>query len=143
MTGVHQGDNLAPLLFVLVFQAAMESLELTNECKEITKPQYKYFPNTKTGKPRRRLPGQDTSAKGKAFTHWLSLYVDDSACILPTREDAAKTANLILNYLKRFGLQTHTGTSSKKSKTEVLFIPKGDDTDNKTELSPVILSNRT
>ena len=33
LTGVHQGDNLAPLLFILVFQAAMESLETTRQRK--------------------------------------------------------------------------------------------------------------
>ena len=48
LTGVHQGDNLDPPLFVLVFQAAMESLELTNECKDIVKPRYKYLPNMLT-----------------------------------------------------------------------------------------------
>ena len=121
----------------------MESLELTNECKKIDKPQYKYFPNTVAGKPRGRLTGQGTTAKGKDFTHWLSLYVDDSAFILPTREDATKTADLTLNHLKRFGLQMHTGTSNKKSKTEVLFIPRRNDTSNSTDLSPIILSNGT
>ena len=43
LIGVHQGNNFAPLLFVLVFQTAMESLQLTSEWGEITKPQYKYF----------------------------------------------------------------------------------------------------
>ena len=70
LIGVHQGDNLAPLLFVLVFQAAMESLEFTNECKEnISKPEYKYFPNTQKDKPRGRLTGQSTKTKGRDFTH--------------------------------------------------------------------------
>jgi len=122
LTGVYQGDNLTPLLFILVFQAAMESLKLTNECKEIVKPRYKYFPNTLTNKLRGRLTGQNTSAKEKEFAHWLSLYVNDSAFILLTREDTAKTVNLTLNHRKRFGLQMHTGKSSKKSKSEVLFV---------------------
>ena len=69
LTGVHQGDNLAPLLFVLVFQAAMGSIELTNECKSINKPEYKYFPNTQKDKPRGRLTGQGIKAKGRDFTH--------------------------------------------------------------------------
>jgi len=65
LTGVHQGDSLAPLLFVFIFKAAMESLKLTNECKDIIKPKYKYFLNTLTYKPRGRLAGQNTSGKGK------------------------------------------------------------------------------
>ena len=51
LTGVHQGDNLAPLLFVLVFQAAMESLEETEERKKIKNPKYRFFPNTAKGPP--------------------------------------------------------------------------------------------
>lgn len=120
LAGVHQGDNLVPLLLILVFQASMKSLELMTDCKNIAKPRYKYFPNTKTVKPCGRLAGQSTSEKGKELTYWLSLYVYDSAFILLTREDATKTAKLTLNHLKRFGLQMYTGTSSKKSKTEVL-----------------------
>ena len=128
----------------MVFQAATESLEFTNECKEnISKPEYKYFPNTQKDKPRGRLTDQITKTKGRDFTHWLSLYVDDSAFILPTREDATRTANLTLNHLKRFGLKMHTGTTSKKSKTEVLFIPKRDESSNTADLSPIILSDGT
>ena len=37
----------------------------------------------------------------------------------------------------------YTGTSSKKSKTEVLFVPKRDDTSNSTDLSPILLSKGT
>ena len=43
-TGVHQCDNLAPLLFILVFQAAMESLDSTQQRREISTPRYKLFP---------------------------------------------------------------------------------------------------
>ena len=71
------------------------------------------------------------------------LYVDDSAFILPTREDTTKTENLTRNHLKRFGLQMHTGTPNKKSKTEVLFIPHQNDINNNTDVSPIILSNGT
>ena len=100
LTVVHQGDNLATLLFVLVFQAAMESLELTNKCESINKPEYKYFPNTQKDKPRGRLIGQGIKAKGRNFTHWLSLYVNNSTFILLTREDATRTVNSALNHLK-------------------------------------------
>ena len=126
LIGVHQRDSLVPLLFLLVFQAAMESLELTSECKEsIGKIEYKYFPNMQKDKPRIRLTGQSTKTRGRDVTHWLYVY-DGSAFILPTREDAIRIANLTLNHLQRFGLKMYTGTASKKSKTKVLFIPKRD-----------------
>ena len=41
LIGVHQGDNLAPLLFILVFQAAMETLEQTAERKGMSSPTYR------------------------------------------------------------------------------------------------------
>ena len=123
LIGVHQGDNLAPLLFVLVFQAAMETLEQTEERAKISSPTYRYFPDTKKGEPRGRLTGQNVKSKGTEIFHWLSLYADDSAFILPSRDDAKRTANLVKTHLQRFGLQMHTGTDKKKSKTEVLHVP--------------------
>ena len=86
--------------------------------------------------------------KGTACTHWISLYVDDSAFILPIQEDTTRTANLTLNHLKRFGLQMHTGTVNKKSKTEVLYVPKrvksiSKDNTELPDLSPIILTNDT
>ena len=89
----------------------MKSLQLTTECKGITKPQYTRFSNTKIGKPRGRLTSQNPSAKGISFTHWLSLYVNDSAFILPTREDAIKAVNLTLNHIKQFDLYMHNSTA--------------------------------
>ena len=118
-------------------------MKSTTKSKEISKSQYKYFPNTTTGKSRERITGQITTAAGIEFTHWLSLYVDNSAFVLPTQEDAFKTANLTLNHLKKSGLQMHTGTSSKKPKTEALFIHKQENTNNKTDLNPIILPNGT
>lgn len=44
LTGVHQGDNLAPLLFILVFQAAMEYLESTQQRSTISTPPTDSFP---------------------------------------------------------------------------------------------------
>ena len=143
LTGVHQGDNLAPLLFILVFQAAMESLEETEEMKTIQIPTYKMFPDTAKGKPRGRLIGQNTQAKGTEFSHWISLYVDDSAFILPTRDDAIKTSNLVLKHLKKFGLQMHTGSETKKSKTEVLHIPQKSTTSTPADTSPIDLYDGT
>ena len=64
LTGVHQGDNLAPLLFILVFQAAMESLESTQQRSTISTPSYRFFPNTTKNHPRGRLSGQNAKTKG-------------------------------------------------------------------------------
>ena len=41
-TSVQQGDNLAPLLFLLIMQAIMETLNLSN----IMKAKFQYFPKS-------------------------------------------------------------------------------------------------
>eukprot|EP00957_Ditylum_brightwellii_P184104 14023440-Ditylum_brightwellii.AAC.1 len=42
---VHQGDNLAPLLFNIFFQAALDSLE---SIWDIPIPKFWYFPTAKS-----------------------------------------------------------------------------------------------
>ena len=143
LIGVHQGDNLAPLLFVLVFQAAMETLELTEERAKISSPTYRYFPDTKKGEPRGRMTGHNVKSKGTEISHWLSLYADDSAFILPSRDDAKRTANLVKTHLQRFGLQMHTGTDQKKSKTEVLHVPAKGEKSTPSDIQPIILTDNS
>ena len=82
------------------------------------------FPNTAKGKPQGRFIVQNTQSKDRDFPHWISLYVDNIALILPTRGNASKTTNLALKHLRKFGLQMHTGSKQKNSKTELLHIPK-------------------
>ena len=57
LIGVHQGANLAPLLFIIIFQATMESLELTDKQQTIMTPSYSYFPDMDKGKLRGRMTG--------------------------------------------------------------------------------------
>ena len=87
-------------------------------------PNSKIFTNTVEGKPRRRLSEKNTQSKGTEFPSWISLYVEDSVFILPTREGTSKKVNLTLKYLHKFGLQMQTGSEKKESKTEALHTPK-------------------
>ena len=50
LSGVHQGDPLAPLLFVLVYQACMETLDIVRG-DQLAPLAFRHFPDTKTGKP--------------------------------------------------------------------------------------------
>ena len=43
-TGIQQGDNMAPILFLFVMQAILESLETA---LPVHKPEYRYFKNGK------------------------------------------------------------------------------------------------
>jgi len=123
--GVHQGDNLAPLLFLLFFQAAIDSLKKEWEKEQIKCPEFKRFPDTQKGVPRGRLRGQG-KANGKIFDFWKSLYADDGAFLFETRNDLEKGAKLIYTHFRRFGLQMHIGENGKESKTEaVVFTAAG------------------
>ena len=51
LIGVYQGENLAPLLFVLVFQAATETLETIEQRKRSSTPTYRFFFDTIKGTP--------------------------------------------------------------------------------------------
>eukprot|EP00957_Ditylum_brightwellii_P065166 4942754-Ditylum_brightwellii.AAC.1 len=56
--GVHQGDNLTPLLFNIFFQAALDSLEQIWEDNLLPIPKFRYFPVAKSCNFRGRLRGQ-------------------------------------------------------------------------------------
>ena len=94
-------------------------------------------------KSRGRIIGQNIRSKCKEISHWIPLYVDDSAFILPTRDDVTKTANLVLVLFKTIALQIHADTAEKKSKTEVLHIPKKGTESNTANTAPIILSDGT
>ena len=121
LSGVHQGDNLAPLLFVLVFQAAMESLDACSGDLNPSLP-FRFFTDTKNdSKSRGRLTGQ-RPAKGEKFSFARSIYVDDKAALYETRKAAEDGLSLIKSHLLRFGLIMHSGTIDKRSKTEVIHV---------------------
>eukprot|EP00957_Ditylum_brightwellii_P110799 8450738-Ditylum_brightwellii.AAC.1 len=47
---VHQGDNLAPLLYLLFFQAAINMLKKEWESEQIKCPEFKILPETQKGR---------------------------------------------------------------------------------------------
>jgi hypothetical protein len=64
-TGVHQGDNMSPILFLVAIQAFLDTLQL--EAQPIN---FSYFPKNKNGNAemaKGRLINQRTSAKGTTF----------------------------------------------------------------------------
>ena len=82
-TGIQQGDNMAPLLFLFVMQAIMETLNLSN----ITKHEIQYFPKSNNPLPQHgRLLSQPTNSKGTPFNLDNQLYVNDGTFIFQNRE---------------------------------------------------------
>eukprot|EP00957_Ditylum_brightwellii_P105121 8012978-Ditylum_brightwellii.AAC.1 len=92
--GVHQGNNLAPLLFNIFFQAALDSLEQIWGENSLPIPKFCYFPVAKSGNLRGCLHGQSIRI-GKEFPFKKFLY---------------------------FGLLMHVGSDGtyKDSKTEAM-----------------------
>jgi hypothetical protein len=75
-TGVQQGDNMSPVLFLFVMQGFLDTLQL-----DAQPVQFSYFPDNKNGNLatcKGRLLGQKFAAKGTTFDFRSSFYVDDS-----------------------------------------------------------------
>eukprot|EP00957_Ditylum_brightwellii_P066863 5074214-Ditylum_brightwellii.AAC.1 len=87
--GVHQGDNLAPLLFIIFFQAVLDSLEKVWTEHSLPIPMFCYFPMAKSGKFCGRLRGQSIRIR-KEFPFEKSLYVSDGAFLFTTRLELQK-----------------------------------------------------
>ena len=120
--GVKQGDNLAPILFLVVMQAALETLE---PIWLVEKLQFKT-------KEKGCCHGQRWQTKGRPFNFWASLYADDTGIIFRSREELEICTPVLDPHLKRFGMLMHVqskeerkkGPEGKPSKTECMFFPR-------------------
>ena len=82
ISGVKQGDNLAPVLFLLFVQAAVETMHKKWSTKQIKKPDLKYFPSESDG-----FLNKHSSKKGAPLHHDAALYADDSAFTFLSKAD--------------------------------------------------------
>ena len=125
-SGVKQGDNLAPLLFIFTMQAVMEYMSTRWDFQQ---PNLVWFPDSKSG-PTKYLTKrpQNASRTGTKLKHNNSLYADDAAFIFLSLQDIKRGAKLIKESFEKFGLQVHLGTRhnnkpDEKSKTEAMYFP--------------------
>ena len=72
-TGEQQGDNMAPILLLLIMQAVMETLDKDLPANNNT-PEFHYFPNDKG-----HLTGQRAKSAGTSFRFFGLLFIDDGA----------------------------------------------------------------
>jgi hypothetical protein len=119
-TGVQQGDNMSPDLFLFVMQVFLNTLSL--DAQPI---QYSYSPKSKNGNLsncKGRLLGQNSTTKAISFDFHSSFYVDDSFFIFNNRHELHNALILLNKHCASFGLLMHVGSSTTKSKTECMFF---------------------
>jgi hypothetical protein len=128
--GVRQGDNMAPVLFLFIMQAMMETM--VDGWKNNNRPlaKFQHHRTTRSGRAKGRLTTQPAPNKTKGQSFYLPglLFVDDGAFVFETHEDTQKGAEFIRNHMARFGLLMHVGTknddgSLNASKTEAMYFP--------------------
>ena len=114
--GVKQGDNLAPVLFVMFMQVVMETV-------------MKKWPAggflTYKAKQDGVLHGRDCKTEGDDFDFSSSLYADDAAATFDSREALAEGTETLHQHFVLFGMLMHVGRDGAKSKTEAMFCPAG------------------
>jgi Reverse transcriptase (RNA-dependent DNA polymerase) len=120
--GVKQGDNMAPLLFLFVMQAAMETLEPVFRKHGLRPLQFHTAPDGV-------LAGRNVRTDGDEFELWAVLYADDAGLAFDKRDQLELGARLLKAHLLRFGLVMHCGRARAdgsvevKSKTEATYFP--------------------
>jgi hypothetical protein len=117
-TGVHQGDNMSPILFLFVIQAFLDTLKLKTQTIK-----FAYFPKNKNGRAETAKGNQNTTAKGVAFELQSSFYVDDSFCVFQNRDELHEAVGILNNHFSKFRLKMHLGSDDSKSKSEAIFFP--------------------
>ena len=112
-TGVQQGDNMAPILFLFVMQAAMNSISLTDQPLE-----FRYFPDRANANVQpRRLIVQPTKSQGKTFNVDNHLLYEDDGCFLfATKDHLEKAPQQLFDHFAKFGLQRGIKKIKKKWK---------------------------
>jgi hypothetical protein len=147
-SGVKQGDNLAPILFLFVIQAAVETMEKN---WPVDTPDLEWSPdefipgiNSNDGQQGRvhhkgSLTHRSLKSKEKVkLKHSRSFYADDGAFFFLSYEDLVTGTKFVYEQFQRFGLEMHLGKRAtepggqdENSKTEAMYFPPSDQRKNK------------
>jgi hypothetical protein len=123
--GVRQGDNMAPVLFLFLMTDFAQTLEL--EWKKLDIPILSVMTagneHLANGKICSHTPKMVKSKKLTTYEILQCLYVNDGAFPFGTREDMQRGMELIYHHFARFGLEMHIGRGMSESKTECVFFP--------------------
>ena len=122
--GVRQGDNLSPVIFLMIMTAFSEILDTTWTSSNIPKPQFHRhdMSNTKGAK----LTGHNIMRdfhNSSTFNTYHILYLDDGSFLFQSRTDLVNGLEIINNIFNSMGLEMHVGRGDTKSKTEAMYFP--------------------
>jgi hypothetical protein len=122
ISGVQQGDNLAPVLFLFVEQAAIETMHANWSTMNIATPALKYFPSEDNG-----YLSIHSNKKTAPLHHNATLSTDDSALFIFLSKPVLITGTtFVKDTFAQFGLKVHLGCTNMpdfKSKTEAMYFP--------------------
>jgi len=120
-SGVKQGDNLAPILFLFVVQAASENMD---KKWTFARPNLSILKSGRMNGPREKSKNKLSKLDfNKGF------YADDAAFVFLNKTDIIEGSKLVANEFSRLGMTVHLGVrgmdgkADTKSKTEAVFFP--------------------
>ncbi len=125
--GVQQGDNMAPVLFLLLMSAFAETLEAEWKNAGIGVCTLQSFVGQKLatgeGKLQGHLPKEYLARTLTAVKILQCLYVDDGAFIFASRVNMMQGLTLVYQHFGRLGLEMNIGRGETPSITECVFFP--------------------
>jgi hypothetical protein len=95
-SGVKQGDNLPPVLFLFVIQATIDTMHQKWSSVDLASPQLEWYPNAK-GFLNKRSP-----KSGTRLDHKDTFYADDSAFIFLSKTDLIKGTEFVRSSFAQF-----------------------------------------
>jgi hypothetical protein len=124
--GMQQGNNIAPVLFLILVTAFTETLEMVWREQEIfiLSVMTASKDNLINGKICSHTPAMSTLKTLTAYKNLQSLYFDDSAFLFGMREDLKKGMKLVNHHFGRFGLEMHIRRGTSQSKPSASSSPR-------------------
>ena len=117
--GVRQGDNLAPILFILVIQLVVESLAIEFRKHNIN------LPSMRVSSSEECIIRKHKNAQVKKIDHLallILLCIDNRALPFYSRNDITIGIQLCINVMSKFELITHTSMREKESKNKTMLF---------------------
>ena len=110
LVSIKQGNNLAPILFLFIMQAAMETLEAVWSEHSIQAPNISWDPDRNDGSINGTMTDQPTYRTGTIFQFFCLLYADDHTFKFSSRDNTINGVSLLHLHYQQFGLLMHVGT---------------------------------